>query len=447
MGKIISVDPNARTCRAKTVGLPGFTDDLDLTDVRLLHSAWHAQGDEEVFIPRANSYCAILFVGNEPFIVGYVPLQNASGDANPGTDPNLPYNQNLQPGDWRVATAAGNYINVRSGGAIEIVSTLGCRTYYIPTTATIYTLCQNWELDTNGGYLHWDTLANDNTTPPGATLMDFLAWDNITPTKGARIQMGLSETNQLPFELAVGPITANSSIAPSDQSIDEENVLIQMREDGIFQMMTALKTIFAAGPTGEPTTPPYIVQMDYSISQFSLMTPLGHSLVFNDTPDDQSVAITHATGAQFLINTAGAVSLVDSTGNSISLDSQGLHLTTSDGHNAVIGGNTLFGTPSGGGTFGMGTDGSFTASSTVAINMTAPVGSFSTDTTYIGSGAATSGDYAVLYSMLKSIFDNHTHLTAVGPSGPPTPPTTMALMELVPATSAKAATIKLKGNI
>ena len=417
------------------MGLPGVTDDLDLSDVRLLHNAWHAEGDEDVFIPRANCYCVILFVNNEAFIVGYVPLQNANGSANPGTDE---YTQNLQLGDKTTSTIAGNRITLRSGGALEIISTQGCRTYYIPTKEIIYTLCQDWELDTNGGYLHWDTQRNDNTQPLNSTLFDLLAWDNLNPTKGARLQMGSSQDNQLPFELAVGPITA------STKTLDTENVLIQIREDGLFQMITALKTILAAGPSGPGG---YVAQMDFENRQCSILTPLGHALVFNDTADDSSLALMHASGARFMIDTAGAVSMVDANNNSITLDSQGLHLTTSDGHSAVIGGATNFGSPDGTSSFGVAADKSFNVASPTAINMSAPAVSIAGDTTYIGSGAALTGDFAVLYSKLKDIFDQHTHLTSSGPSAPPTPPTTMALMELIPTTSAKASSIKLKGNL
>lgn len=54
---------------------------------------------------------------------------------------------------------------------------------------------------------------------------------------------------------------------------------------------------------------------------------------------------------------------------------------------------------------------------------------------------------AVIYENLKTIFDGHTHPTAVGPSGPPLPPMTMALMELSPVTSAQAKYVKLRGNV
>lgn len=433
MGKIISVDPNARTCRAKTVGLPGYTDDLDLQDVRILHNAWHGEGDEETFIPRANSYCAILFVGNEPFIIGYVPLQNASGTANPGSN----YSQNLQPGDKTTATVAGNRITLRSGGALEVISTLGCRTYYIPTIEMVYTLCQQWELDTNGGYLHWDNQVNDTSTPPGATLFDLLAFDNVTPTKGTRIQMGLSQENQLPFELAVGPIT------PDTQTLDTENVLIQAREDGVFQLITALRTVFSSGPQ---TGGGYAVTSDFENGQFSILTPLGHTLVFNDTADDSSVALMHASGARMQMDSTGAISFVDSSNNQMTLDASGLTISTADGHTTTMGSATTIGSSDGKTTLAVAADGSINGLSPKAVTFSAPTGSFSTDTTYIGSNAA-QGAHAVLYEMLKMIFDQHTHLTAVGPSGPPTPPITMALMELTPVTSAKAGSVKLKGNL
>ena len=70
--------------------------------------------------------------------------------------------------------------------------------------------------------------------------------------------------------------------------------------------------------------------------------------------------------------------------------------------------------------------------------------SFNSGTTNIGTNAAF---HAVLYEMLKIIFDGHTHATVLGPSGPPLPPMTMALMEASPATSAQAMYVKLRGNI
>jgi hypothetical protein len=54
---------------------------------------------------------------------------------------------------------------------------------------------------------------------------------------------------------------------------------------------------------------------------------------------------------------------------------------------------------------------------------------------------------AVLYENMKSIFDSHTQMTAMGPTSPPIPPYTMALKELIPTDSAAAEYVNLRGNI
>lgn len=215
-GRITSVDSSARTCRVKTYGLRGFTDNLDLINVKFLHLAWHPEGDEDVYIPRIGSYGAIIFINNEPYLFGYYNLSNVvdgGGRAN---------QEELLAGDKTIATVAGNRITLRSGGTIEIKSTEGCRTYYIPSENIIASVCRNWELEAAGGYLKWN-LDKDTSD----TVLNFLAWDNAaTPTTGISISIGATtDPDAAMLDVAVGPLNADLAVA-------ERKMQLQVDKDG-----------------------------------------------------------------------------------------------------------------------------------------------------------------------------------------------------------------------
>lgn len=202
LGRVTAVDADSRTVRVKTLGdKTAGTDDQDLQNVKMLHLAWHPEGDYALFLPRVGTYVVVLFINSEPYMVGVYPLSNTFGAGGRTNQ------EALLPGDFGMMTVAGNSLIVRSGGTIEISSTKGCRTYWLPSDETITSVCQNFELEPAGGRLHW-------TVDPksSATTMEWLMWDNAdTPTAGVKVQAGTTDAGPV-FDMKVGPLDANLDV-------------------------------------------------------------------------------------------------------------------------------------------------------------------------------------------------------------------------------------------
>jgi len=201
LGRVIFIDSTSRTCRVRTIGAAMFgTDDQDLQNVKCQHLLWDGAGSYAVAMPTVGTYVIIAFVNSEPVIVGVYPLSNTLGGGGRTNQ------QDLLPGDLAFVTATGSRVVIRSAGTVEIESTKGCRTYWFPTKETINTVCQNYELEPTGGYLHW-TVDQDT----GATVLDIKAFDNATVTNATRLQFGSADSGAL-LDLAIGPVDENLDI-------------------------------------------------------------------------------------------------------------------------------------------------------------------------------------------------------------------------------------------
>jgi len=199
MGIVVSVDAEARKVRAKTIGTPGG-DDLDLHNVRILHANWHVEGDEDVVLPRINTYGIIAFLGTECFWLGSFPLDMSSGEGKRNNQ------EKLNPGDRIFKTVRGNKIILRTGGTIELVSTDICRTYWIPHRNLISSTCQNFEVETSGGNLKWHISPTDNTTN-----LHLSAWNSINPNTICTIDIGtIPATNNEESALAAALGTSSN---------------------------------------------------------------------------------------------------------------------------------------------------------------------------------------------------------------------------------------------
>ena len=179
LGQVRNIDSESRRLRVNTIGMPGG-DDLDLHNVRILHGMWHAEGDEEVALPRVNTYGVIMFIGSEAFWMGACPLDMSSGEKQRTNQ------VDIDPGDKLIKTIAGNRIIVRSGGTIEIQAAQSCRTFWIPSQNLINSVCQNFELETAGGHLKWrmDKKSLD-------TNLQLKVWNSVSTTdNGVTMDIG-----------------------------------------------------------------------------------------------------------------------------------------------------------------------------------------------------------------------------------------------------------------
>lgn len=192
LGRVVYVDERARRCRLKTLGQPGSTDDLDLQNVQWISLASSGEGAEDTCLPHVGQYGVIIFVNSEPYVIGFFQPMRPTGNA--------PRNEQevLKSGDRVIKTIFGNSIILRRGGTVELKSTNLCRRLLIPTRNMINDVCQEYELEAAGGYHYWH-INRDN----GTTNWDLLAYNNLTPTKAVRLQLGSTESGAL-LDLAVG---------------------------------------------------------------------------------------------------------------------------------------------------------------------------------------------------------------------------------------------------
>lgn len=315
-GRITSVDAAARTCRVKTYGMVGVTDALDLINVKFLHLAWHAEGDEDVYIPRVGSYGVILFINSEPYIVGYLNLSNLEGGGGRANQ------EPLIPGDKTTATIGGNRITLRSGGTIQIESTKGCYTYFIPSEDVIASVCKNWELETSGGYLKWNV---DRDTSD--TRMKFFAWDNLVATTGMLVDVGATEDGAM-LDIAVGTLNEDLALA-------ERKMQLQVDKDGTTYLEIGPgKMSMKIDPNGNielmtqgnitSTVKGNVTQnVDGNVSM----------KVKGTTTIDSDGKVTVKTGADAEVTASGNVNV---KGSKITLNGESSGITTANSHQNVV---------------------------------------------------------------------------------------------------------------
>jgi hypothetical protein len=433
LGWIQSVDVTRRICTVQTIGTPGQTDNLLLDDVKILHNAWHPQGDEETYIPRVNSYCVILFVNAQPFIVGYVPFEFDDGNAAPNASKNQ---EELQPGDKTIATIAGNRVTLRSGGAITVESTSRCNTYWIPTKNLITSVCDNLKVETSGGRLLWTNPDEETDLPEGASRLDVFAIDNYkTPQKAVRVQMGTAESTQVPLKLDLGLI--DSSLAM--ESVP--GVAFQATEDGAIDTRVKKQSY---RQIGTEETGFYAEQISAENLQYALTTPSGSSLKFVDEKEKSSITLQHSSGALIQISKEGKIVLQSASGNIFNFEDDNVALTSKDGAKAIVKDGLTLIDSSGSQTISVTKDGNVQITASKDVTVSAPKVAVAGGAIDLGSNPSF---HSVIYEMMASIFDGHMHATAMGPSGPPLPPMTMSLTENNPAMSAKASYVKIRGNL
>jgi len=211
IGRIVSVDPQLRRCNVKTLGLKGHTDDLDIRNVQILTISSNANGDENTALPRVGAYGIIVFVNSMPFILGYYTPVPPTGSFDRKDD--VP----LLPGDQILKTVAGNRLILRSGGSVEIESTKLCRVYLLPSHNLLNMVCQNLEMETDGGFWRW--VREDETDD---TLYQLLAHDNLTPQNAVQLELGKAVSGAS-LDLFAGPVDDDNIISENLFRFNVEN--------------------------------------------------------------------------------------------------------------------------------------------------------------------------------------------------------------------------------
>lgn len=225
LGKIVSVNPNERTCRVKTIGQKGRTDTLDLLNVKWLSlssSTGEDEDDDFTIIPRVGQYGVITFINSEPYIMGfYRPTttyldekDRASAQTNINSD-------DLSAGDRVIKTIAGNRVILRSGGTVEIESNKLCRTYWIPSRRIMNSVCGTYELEVDGGFMHWT-----RDTETGKTTLRYFIYDAANPTAALDLQFGTTESANKFIVAKLG------SLNPDTLAIEKTSFDLGVEKDG-----------------------------------------------------------------------------------------------------------------------------------------------------------------------------------------------------------------------
>lgn len=214
-GRVVSVDATSRTARCRTLGNAAHgTDDQDLTTVKIMHTAWHPDGSYAVAIPPLDSLVIIGFVNSEAVLFGAYPISNTFGGGGRTNQ------EDLLPGDYAFVTAAGSRVIIRSGGTVEIESTKGCRTYWLPKGETINSVCQNYELEPSGGFIHW--YVDEDTQE---TQLHLKAYDSADEAVNAvDLKVGTTDSGAL-LDLNIGP-------TDGEYEVTAPTLSLQVQADG-----------------------------------------------------------------------------------------------------------------------------------------------------------------------------------------------------------------------
>lgn len=173
--------------------------------------------------------------------------------------------------------------------------------------------------------------------------------------------------------------------------------------------------------------------------------PTGGYLIFDDTSGKEGIFLSHKTGSQIQFSKEGNITAVTPSGNLLFIneDTGEVTIKSADGALVSLKDKITVSDASGKNLISI-TDSTVEVTSSGDVICTAQNINLKGGNVAIGSDAS---DNAVLYSKLASLFDQHMHPSAVGPTGPPMPPNTFSISENAPPLSAKAGNVKLKGNI
>jgi len=175
----------------------------------------------------------------------------------------------------------------------------------------------------------------------------------------------------------------------------------------------------------------------------ALTTGGGHSMIFDDTKNKETINIIHSSGARNTMSKDGSVKINAGDGSNLFMNAANLttSLTSGFGTYVSMGKDVRLVSPF----QALILDGLTTAQLTSNVNilLKAPKVEISGGAIALGALAAYS---ATLAEPLALLFDAHIHATPTGPSGPPLPPNTAALFNATPATSFAALFVKVKGN-
>jgi uncharacterized protein involved in type VI secretion and phage assembly len=150
-----------------------------------------------------------------------------------------------------------------------------------------------------------------------------------------------------------------------------------------------------------------------------LRTESGHVLSFSDEDGAEAVTLTTSAGAELLMDQEGSVALTDKGGATVTLDAQAGEIRVEDanGNSLVLSASGITATDAAGNEIAL-------ASSGVTVKSSATISIEGSMVQVAGAG----GEPLIKGSTFLSMFNTHTHGSAVGPTSPPVVPLTPAVL-------------------
>lgn len=164
------VSPVIETARVVNVNIEDWTlnavsehANKQFFDITTMMPYFHYMNGEGIYaVPEVGAICWICQPSDgynaRPFILGFqAPHDEENESFRCGR-------QSYNPGDIVIRTRDENFVIVRRGGVVQLGATPTCQRMYIPIQNVIRDFCENYELNTFGGELIWETLRDENTT-------------------------------------------------------------------------------------------------------------------------------------------------------------------------------------------------------------------------------------------------------------------------------------------
>lgn len=171
----------------------------------------------------------------------------------------------------------------------------------------------------------------------------------------------------------------------------------------------------------------------------------GAFFVMDDTAGKEAIYLTHKLGSTIQIQKNGSITLATYDGGMLFINTEKKETTlkSADGTFFTVGKKMAFADSSGKQIISF-TDKTIEITASEDVILTAKNVNVNAGTVTLGKGA---DDHAAIYEKVADIFDNHVHLTVMGPSDKPFIPNTFALTENIPTKSAKARYVKVKSGL
>lgn len=189
---------------------------------------------------------------------------------------------------------------------------------------------------------------------------------------------------------------------------------------------------FWSKPGGESEIPAEAQEMEDDVpARRVLKTGAQHFVEISDVDGHEVVRVVHKAGATVVLDEKGSVTIANKEGSLIYLNAQDGELSIIDQH----GNNIRMGDS---GTTVTNSSGTVVDLADSDVQVIAKNAHIRSETVSLGEGAT---EPAVLGSTFATVFDAHTHMTALGPSGPPIPaPTPLS----IPMSAALSKAVKVK---